>query len=147
MQLTEPASRLSRAFSLFLVVLGRLEEAMAEYQKAIRSPGTTPPARPPWRAAARAPTPPLSTTGRRPPGGQALDWLRADLAAWGKQAQSDKPPDRTTAQVLRHWPQGPNLAGVRDPAALAKLPETERQGWQMLWQKAEAVLAKSGAMK
>jgi hypothetical protein len=34
----------------------------------------------------------------------------------------------------------PVLAGVRDPAALANLPEPERQTWQAFWQEVEELL-------
>jgi hypothetical protein len=40
-------------------------------------------------------------------------------------------------EVLRELPV---LAGVRDPAALANLPEPERQLWQALWQEVEGLL-------
>jgi hypothetical protein len=32
------------------------------------------------------------------------------------------------------------LAGVRDPAALANLPEAERQEWQQLWKEVEGLM-------
>ncbi|HKB40971.1 MAG TPA: hypothetical protein VKD72_31375, partial [Gemmataceae bacterium] len=32
-------------------------------------------------------------------------------------------------------------AGVRDPAALANLPEPERQMWQAFWQEVEGLLS------
>jgi hypothetical protein len=35
------------------------------------------------------------------------------------------------------WETDPDLSSVRDPAALAKLPEAERQKWQKLWQDVE----------
>jgi hypothetical protein len=34
----------------------------------------------------------------------------------------------------------PMLAGVRNPAALANLPEPERQAWQAFWQQVEGLL-------
>jgi Tfp pilus assembly protein PilF len=74
---------------------------------------------------------------------QALDWLRADLSLWAKQLDSTRPADRTTAQrTLRWWQNDKDLAGVREPAALAKLPESERQLWQKLWADVAALLAK-----
>jgi hypothetical protein len=36
-------------------------------------------------------------------------------------------------KTLHHWQQDSDLAGVRDPAALAKMPEAERAEWQKLW--------------
>src|SRR5262249_14405803 len=65
---------------------------------------------------------------------QALDWLRADLTLRTRQGESDKSTDRTAAQqALRHWQQDPDLAGLRDPAALEKLPAEERAACEKLW--------------
>jgi serine/threonine-protein kinase len=75
---------------------------------------------------------------------QALDWLRADLAAWARQAASDKESDRArVGQTLAHWQRDPDVAGVRDQEALAKLPEPERADWQKLWADVEALLQKA----
>ncbi len=50
------------------------------------------------------------------------------------------PGVRTQAvQVLTHWREDDDLAGVRDADALAKLPDAERQEWQKLWQEVEAL--------
>jgi tetratricopeptide (TPR) repeat protein len=71
---------------------------------------------------------------------QALDWLRADLGAYCKLLVTE--PDKVrpaVCQRMQHWQQDADLAGVRDPAALAKLPEAERQQWQALWQEVEAL--------
>jgi serine/threonine-protein kinase len=74
--------------------------------------------------------------------GQALDWLRADLTMWAKQAASEKPNERELVQkILKHWQSVADLAGVRDPEALAKLPEAERDAWGKLWADVEALLA------
>jgi serine/threonine-protein kinase len=79
---------------------------------------------------------------------QALDWLKADLAHWTKQADSDKPQERTTVQQqLKHWQADADFSGVRDPEALAKLPAKEREAWQQLWADIAAVLQKAQAMK
>jgi tetratricopeptide (TPR) repeat protein len=75
---------------------------------------------------------------------QALDWLRADLAAWARQAASDEEADRARVrQTLGHWQSDTDLAGVRAPEALAKLPQKERVDWQKLWADLEALLLKS----
>jgi hypothetical protein len=70
---------------------------------------------------------------------QALDWLRADLAAWGQLL--DKGLDKTgmAVRTLRWWQQDPDFTGVRGDA-LAKLPEAERQQWQQLWADVEQTL-------
>jgi tetratricopeptide (TPR) repeat protein len=73
---------------------------------------------------------------------QALEWLRADLAAWNRQADVDGTGARVATQrALRVWQRSAALAGVRDPAALAELPADEREAWQKLWQHVTAVLA------
>ncbi len=42
---------------------------------------------------------------------------------------------------LATWLSDPALASVRDPAALAKLPDAEREPWQRLWTDVAASLA------
>jgi tetratricopeptide (TPR) repeat protein/serine/threonine protein kinase len=66
---------------------------------------------------------------------QALAWLQAELLLRGKQLASGKPADRAEVQArLRWWLADADLAGVRGPEALAKLPAAERQLWQRLWE-------------
>jgi hypothetical protein len=60
----------------------------------------------------------------------ALGWLRDDLARWAKQPPKQRP---ALEQTLRHWQRDPDLAGVREPEALAKLPRAEREGWRGFW--------------
>jgi Flp pilus assembly protein TadD/tRNA A-37 threonylcarbamoyl transferase component Bud32 len=72
---------------------------------------------------------------------QALDWLRADLAAWTKRAQSHQPADRAVVrQALRHWKADADRAGVRGDA-LVRLPEAEWVPWMKLWTDVDALLA------
>jgi hypothetical protein len=74
---------------------------------------------------------------------QALDWLRADLAAYEKQLESGKPESRSfVRQRLQHWQKDDDLVGLRDQEALAKLTAEERQACQKLWADVEAVLKK-----
>jgi serine/threonine-protein kinase len=74
---------------------------------------------------------------------QSLDWLKADLALWSKQADSDKPKDREAVQQqMMHWQEDTDFAGVRDKDALAKLPEAERDAWRKLWDDVASVLKK-----
>ena len=75
---------------------------------------------------------------------QALDWLRCDLAAWTKKIDGGKPEDRTPAiQKLQLWKENPDLAGVRDQDALAKLPPDEQDAWRQLWADVDALLKKA----
>jgi hypothetical protein len=77
--------------------------------------------------------------------GQALDWLRADLAAWAR--LSDKSAPAAHSQVRRaltHWRQDPDLGGLRDKAELARLPGAERQACRELWAEVDAVLRGAG---
>jgi tetratricopeptide (TPR) repeat protein len=72
---------------------------------------------------------------------QALAWLRADLVVYPRLA--DKGPTQARALVqqrLANWQHETDLGGVRG-AAVAKLPETERDGWRKLWADVEKLLA------
>src|SRR6266511_129723 len=65
---------------------------------------------------------------------QALDWLRADLAAYTRFAEKGNPKTRQAVQQrLAHWHQDADLTPLRDEKALAALPEKERAAWQKLW--------------
>jgi serine/threonine-protein kinase len=64
---------------------------------------------------------------------QALDWLRADLTWWSKRWQDEPDGREDVRELLRGWQRDPQLAGLREPAALTKLPEAERKQWQQLW--------------
>jgi hypothetical protein len=48
-------------------------------------------------------------------------------------------------KALRHWQRDTDLAGLRDPAALANLPDAERTDWQKLWADVAALLRKAEA--
>jgi tetratricopeptide (TPR) repeat protein len=71
---------------------------------------------------------------------QALAWLKAELAVWAKFIESGPPQARAfVAQTLEHWRRDTDLAGVRDPEAIAKLPEEEGGEWRALWEHVEAL--------
>jgi serine/threonine-protein kinase len=72
---------------------------------------------------------------------QALTWLREDLEGWGRRAKDAK-GRADIDSTLRHWRRHPHLAGVRDPAAVAQLPDDERPAWQQLWADVEALLGR-----
>jgi WD40 repeat protein len=78
--------------------------------------------------------PPLDDAAKAKLRGQALDWLKAERAAWGRFLESGSPRNGpNVAQNLTAWKHDLDLAGVRDPAALAKLPADERQEFAQLW--------------
>jgi len=79
---------------------------------------------------------------------QALAWLRADLDAWTKLVNQGKADNRAaTVKMLRHWQADPDLAGVRDKAALEKLPDAERANWENFWFYVAELLKKVDDMK
>jgi hypothetical protein len=72
---------------------------------------------------------------------QAWALLRAEVAAQVRLLSSASPAEAASArQVLEVLRRLPVLAGVRDPTALAHLPEPERQTWQTFWQEVEELL-------
>jgi tetratricopeptide (TPR) repeat protein len=77
---------------------------------------------------------------------QALDWLRADLALRAQQLNTGKPADRAEVQqTMRHWQQDIDVAGIRDAAALAKLPADERNACTQLWTDVAQLLKNANA--
>ena len=77
---------------------------------------------------------------------QALDWLKANLMAWGKRLDSGPAQARPAiVKTLRHWHQDNDLAGIRDAAALAKLPADEQKAFNQLWADVAALLKKAEA--
>src|SRR5262249_32601862 len=68
---------------------------------------------------------------------QALNWLRDDLELRRRLPEKGQVTARTAAPITtiwQHWLVDADLAGVRGPEALAKLPVAERQAWQKLWE-------------
>jgi tetratricopeptide (TPR) repeat protein len=66
---------------------------------------------------------------------QALEWLQSDLEA--RTALLQKTPQLRDAvqEQLLYWQKDSDLAGVREPAALAKLPQAEQSRWSELWKR------------
>jgi serine/threonine-protein kinase len=79
--------------------------------------------------------------------GLALDWLKADLTAWGKRAEGPAEERQQVRQTLARWRANPDLAGVRDKDALAKLREAEHARWQALWSAVDGLLQRVGDKK
>jgi hypothetical protein len=85
--------------------------------------------------------PPAAEAARAQLRQQALALLRAEVVTQAQQLSSGSPAEATAArQVLESLRSLPALAGVNNPAALANLPEPERQTWQAFWQEVEGLL-------
>jgi serine/threonine protein kinase/Flp pilus assembly protein TadD len=79
---------------------------------------------------------------------QAVQWLWADLRACSRLVSGGKPEDcRQVRGRLRHWLDDPDLAGLRESAALARLPAGEQQACRQLWTEVQALLAQAEAAR
>ncbi len=77
---------------------------------------------------------------------QAIEWLKADLAARAKRLDGGKPEDRAgLVRTLRHWKVDRDLVGIREEGDLKKLAEDERKAWQAFWAEVVALLKKAGS--
>jgi hypothetical protein len=75
---------------------------------------------------------------------QARVWLRADLLAFGKLLDDNFAQAREwVRETLTYWQQNPDLLGIRDPGALAKLSPDEREDCLALWSEVDAVLKRT----
>jgi hypothetical protein len=79
--------------------------------------------------------------------GQALDWLKAELNTWDRLLAGPTRNGPFIARTLRHWQQDSDLVGLRDNAALDKLPADEKKAWTQLWADVAALLKKAEAGK
>ncbi|HKB05423.1 MAG TPA: tetratricopeptide repeat protein, partial [Gemmataceae bacterium] len=70
---------------------------------------------------------------------QALDWLRADLSLWGRNAEKGPMPVTAVLQALQRWRHHVDLAGIRG-AALDKLEPGERDDWHKFWVEVDSLL-------
>src|SRR5262249_10906505 len=73
--------------------------------------------------------PPLDDAAKAELRRQALDWLKAELTAWSKV----QPPRVFIARNLWQWQQERDLAGLRDQAALARIPPEEQKAFTRFW--------------
>jgi serine/threonine protein kinase/tetratricopeptide (TPR) repeat protein len=77
---------------------------------------------------------------------QALAWLNADADAWALRLAGGRAAERIrVGEVLQRWRREADLAGVRDPKSLAKLPKGEAGPWRKLWARVEGLLAQTPA--
>jgi eukaryotic-like serine/threonine-protein kinase len=76
---------------------------------------------------------------------QAVTWLQADLTSWRHQVEARRPYAAEVAgRALRRWKENADLAGLRDPEALARLPADEQTTCRQLWADVDALLARVG---
>jgi tetratricopeptide (TPR) repeat protein len=73
---------------------------------------------------------------------QALSWLQADLGAWWLASKLSSQSADAVVKTLEHWQTDPDLADVRDPAALDALPDDEQKPWQKLWSDVSALVSR-----
>jgi tetratricopeptide (TPR) repeat protein/serine/threonine protein kinase len=79
---------------------------------------------------------------------QALGWLKADLAAWALQLENSSAPARTQAAAqLRDLHHSSDFQALRDPAALAALPEDEQRQWRALWDQVATLLPRANGAR
>ncbi len=75
---------------------------------------------------------------------QALEWLKAEHAAWSKLLESDAAKAGLfVAKTLAHWQKDTDLAGIRDEKDIAKLPESERSTVKQFWSDVDSLLTKA----
>jgi hypothetical protein len=76
---------------------------------------------------------------------QALEWLWTDLISYRQTLDGNMPENRKKVQDrLRHWQRDSELSGLRDEAALARLPAEDREDCRQLWTEVEALLRMGG---
>ena len=78
---------------------------------------------------------------------QARRWLRDDLTAWIKALDGglESAPDLVT-RMLTLWQVDPDLAELREPDALIKLPAEERREWIAIWTQIRTVITRAQQM-
>jgi eukaryotic-like serine/threonine-protein kinase len=150
--------------------LGRYDEAVANFRRIARHRGVRPEElrradneialtevqrrSHAARAAARAgcglgkDKPPPDDAARAKLRAQALDWFKAELGRLAKARDTGPGEDRAgLTRSLEFWKRTADLAGVRDAAALSKLPDAERGAWRSLWAEVDALLARPGGSR
>jgi serine/threonine-protein kinase len=71
---------------------------------------------------------------------KALRWLRTDLALWKSALDGDNATNQGLARKkLQAWQEEIELACVREPVWLAKLPREEQAQWRSFWEEVAAL--------
>lgn len=63
----------------------------------------------------------------------ARQWLRAGLFSFGDLVRKTKAARDRVIKTLIGWEREPDLAGIREPAQVAKLPAGEQKDCLQLW--------------
>ena len=72
---------------------------------------------------------------------QALDWLKAELAAWAKTLDSSPPEMKARiSATLKHWKADTDLSGIREEKGLSSLSQEERAQLVQLWKDVDHLL-------
>ncbi len=72
---------------------------------------------------------------------KAIDWLEADLTLCAAMIETGSYPERSAIPTrLSYWRVVPDLAGVRDPAALADIPADEHRRCTALWSRVDLLI-------
>jgi tetratricopeptide (TPR) repeat protein len=88
--------------------------------------------------------PPTDSTERATLRVKALVWLRTDLQARKRQAQSSSRLERQNAvDNLYHWLTDPDMARARPGLMRIGMPADEREKWDALWADVRATLAEA----
>jgi serine/threonine-protein kinase len=75
---------------------------------------------------------------------QAREWLLADLAAWEKKLDTASVADLDRVKgKLTQWQSESDLAELREPGALTKLPADEREECAQIWEEVRVVLRRA----
>jgi serine/threonine-protein kinase len=75
---------------------------------------------------------------------QALEWLRLDLAWWGKALDGGKGQARAHVRPwMQRWRSVDDFAGVRGNDALARIPAEERKEWERFWAEVDALIQRA----
>jgi hypothetical protein len=90
----------------------------------------------------------LNDTSRAELRYSALSWLHEGLNTQASQLATLQPGNAERVRgTLLHWQKDPDLAAVRERAALSKLPEAEQVAWWNLWAQVDALLARTRSRK
>jgi serine/threonine-protein kinase len=78
---------------------------------------------------------------------QARQWLRAELAAWAKKLDSDPAARESVENALTRWLVDPDLAGLREPEFLDRLPVAESRACREMWKEIDAQIERARRQK